>query len=234
MKTNFVHSAFKIKIIDFFKIVHFIALFIFERTVTSTILTKKEEIKIVHIKPTPGSITESTSLVIAASTDPTSTSFDPLNTFQPENSNTVETLPKFNFNSLLNLTYFIPTLTSELLIPDKIMGNSEFNQDPRLIFGIPTVYRKSDTISGSHYLINTLTQMVSGLQTDKTSFKKEEILILITVGETNITLANSIFESINSTFSQELLSGLILVVKPQGDFYSASNDLGLAPKFAHS
>ena len=233
MTKNFVHSAFKIKTIDFFKIVHFIALFIFERTVTSTISTKKEEIKIAKIKQTPGSITESNSLVTAASA-PTSSSLDLLNTFRPENFTTAETLQKFNFNSLLNLTYFIPTLTPELLIPDQILGNSELNQDPRLIFGIPTVYRKSDTISGSHYLINTLTQMVSGLQTDKTSFKKEEILILITVGETNITLANSIFESINSTFSQELLSGLILVVKPQGDFYSASNDLGLAPKFAHS
>ena len=115
--------------VDLFKIVHFIALFIFERTVTSTILTEKEGKKIVQIKSTPGSITESTFLVTAAST-PTSTSLGLLNTFRPENFTTAETLQKFNFNSLLNLTYFIPTLTPEFLIPAQILGNSGGVADP--------------------------------------------------------------------------------------------------------
>ena len=98
-------------------------------------------------------------------------------------------------------------------------------KSPRFIFGIPTVYRNSDINGGSHYLLETIKQLISGinvssLKADQASIiTGKNILILVTIGETNITSANKIYDDISQKFSAEIKRGLILVIKPKLQYY---------------
>lgn len=89
------------------------------------------------------------------------------------------------------------------------------NRKASLVFGVPTVYREHS------YLNQMLTSMITGLN-DK---EKEDVLIVVFVGERNEKYINEVVKDIKDKFKSSLESGLLEVIVPSPNYYPPLDEL---------
>ncbi|XP_026524412.1 alpha-1,3-mannosyl-glycoprotein 4-beta-N-acetylglucosaminyltransferase-like protein MGAT4D [Notechis scutatus] len=125
-----------------------------------------------------------------------------------------------NFNSKFSIhpatiCYYLPHLRKNeyAIYPKVITGQSRTGVF--LVIGI-SVRRKKES-----YLMSTLNSLFNGMS----KYQKKNCVIIVLIAEVNSTYINSIAESIEGSFPNEVLSGVLEVISPHGSFYPDFSNL---------
>ncbi|KAM9375587.1 alpha-1,3-mannosyl-glycoprotein 4-beta-N-acetylglucosaminyltransferase B isoform 2-T2 [Pholidichthys leucotaenia] len=94
------------------------------------------------------------------------------------------------------------------LVPNVVLGQGR--RGVSMVLGIPTVKRLKD-----NYLVSTL----SSLLYDLMPAQRQDLLIIVFVAEINLEYVDSVAETIEKTFPNEVQSGLLEVVSPSQYYY---------------
>ena len=113
------------------------------------------------------------------------------------------------FNSLPHLLGHVDALTPATRISKERKGVS-------LAFGIPTVRRQQKS-----YLYQTLNSLIKGLSHED----KQDVIIIVFIGEQNEQFINEIVTVIREQFSDSLNSGLLEVIAPPSNYYPDMDNL---------
>ncbi|KAJ7376863.1 hypothetical protein OS493_032011 [Desmophyllum pertusum] len=87
---------------------------------------------------------------------------------------------------------------------------SRDRQGVSLVFGIPTIKREKTS-----YLLDTLASLLDGMAQED----KDDCVIVIFIGETNIEFSRAVADDVQKRFPSDINSGLIEIVSPSASFY---------------
>lgn len=115
------------------------------------------------------------------------------------------------YNQMPHLMHNSDSLVPSLQVSKDRIGVS-------LAFGIPTIKREKMS-----YLLNTIASMLDGM----TQEDKDDSVIVIFIGETNLQYSTKIAKDVRERFDDALESGLLEVIAPQASYYPDLDNLPL-------